>query len=198
MILLLNNRDSFVFNLSRYFQELGETTEVVDSDEVTLDDVEALAPKALVISPGPCTPTEAGISMDVVSHFSGRLSILGVCLGHLAIAQSYGGVVTNSLFPEYGQARPIMHNGCDLFEGLPNPLNAGLYHSLIVAKMSETDLIVQAKSVGGEIMALRHKEHPTFGIQFHPESILSEAGHQLLQNFLLIAENFNVLYRAVK
>ena len=198
MILLLNNRDSFVFNLSRYFQELGETTEVVDSDKITLDDVEAMGPKALVISPGPCTPNEAGISMNVVSHFSGRLSILGVCLGHLAIAQSYGGVVMNSLFPEYGRASPIMHDGCDLFEGLPNPLEVGLYHSLIVTKISETDLVVQARSVGSEIMALRHKEHPTFGVQFHPESILSEAGHELLQNFLLIAESFNVLHRAIK
>ena len=190
MILILNNRDSFVFNLSRYFQELGETTKVVGSNSVTLDDIKVIGPKALVISPGPCTPNEAGISLDVITHFSGQIPILGVCLGHQAIAQSYGGCVTKSLFPKYGQVSPVIHNGCGLFEGIPNPLNAGLYHSLIVTQIAESDLIVQAKSPEGEIMALRHKQAPTFGVQFHPESILSEFGHELLRNFILIAERF--------
>lgn len=190
MILLLDNQDSFVFNLSRYFRELGETTEVVGSDRSTLEDIEAMQPKALVISPGPCTPNEAGISLSVISHFSGRIPILGVCLGHQAIAQSYGGIVTNSLFPRYGQASPVIHDGCDLFQGLPNPLTVGLYHSLIVTQIDNEDLIIQAKSAEGEIMALRHKQNPTFGVQFHPESILSESGHRLLQNFIGTIERF--------
>ena len=190
MILLLDNQDSFVFNLSRYLRELGETTDVIESDHLTLGDIEAMQPKALVISPGPCTPNEAGISLNVISHFSGRIPILGVCLGHQAIAQSYGGVVTNSLFPRYGQASPVMHDGCDLFYGLPNPLTVGLYHSLIVTQIDKNDLIVQAKSPDGEIMALRHKQNPTFGVQFHPESILSESGHELMQNFIRIVERF--------
>ena len=190
MILLLDNQDSFVFNLSRYLRELGETTEVVGSDCSTLEDIEAMRPKALVISPGPCTPNEAGISLNVISHFSGLIPILGVCLGHQAIAQSYGGIVTNSLFPRYGQASPVIHDGCDLFQGLPNPLTVGLYHSLIVTQTDNNDLIVQAKSSEGEIMALRHKQNPTFGVQFHPESILSESGHRLLQNFIGIIERF--------
>ena len=190
MILLLDNQDSFVFNLSRYFRELGEATDVVGSDCSTLEDIEAMQPKALVISPGPCTPNEAGISLNVISHFSGRLPILGVCLGHQAIAQSYGGVVTNSLSPRYGQASPVIHDGCDLFDGLPNPLTVGLYHSLIVTEIKKDDLIIQAKSPEGEIMALRHKQNPTFGVQFHPESILSESGHELLYNFVRIVERF--------
>ena len=190
MILLLDNQDSFVFNLSRYFRELGETTDVVGSDCSTLEDIEAIQPKALVISPGPCTPNEAGISLNVISHFSGRIPILGVCLGHQAIAQSYGGVVTNSLVPRYGQTSPVIHDGCDLFNGLPNPLTVGLYHSLAVTQIDNNDLIVQAKSPEGEIMALRHKQNPTFGVQFHPESILSESGHELLQNFIRIVEWF--------
>ena len=190
MILLLDNQDSFVFNLSRYLRELGEATNVVGSDCSTLEDIEAMQPKALVISPGPCTPNEAGISLSVISHFSGRIPILGVCLGHQAIAQSYGGVVTNSLFPRYGQASPVIHDGCDLFQGLPNPLTVGLYHSLIVTQIDNEDLIIQAKSSEGEIMALRHKQNPTFGVQFHPESILSESGHRLLQNFIGIIERF--------
>ncbi len=190
MILILNNRDSFVFNLSRYFEELAQRTKVVDAGHVTLNDIEAIAPKALVISPGPGTPDQAGISMNAIAHFSGKLPILGVCLGHQAIAQSYGGRVTRALFPKYGQASPIAHCGSDLFEGLPNPLKAGLYHSLIVTDIDGSDLDVQAKSLEGEVMALRHRRKPTFGIQFHPESILSESGHALLQNFIRIMERF--------
>lgn len=190
MILILDNQDSFVFNLSRYFRELGETTDVIGSDYLTLEDIEAMQPKALVISPGPCTPNEAGISLNVISYFSGQIPILGVCLGHQAIAKSYGGVITNSLFPRYGRASSVTHDGCGLFDGLPNPLTVGLYHSLIVTQIDKNDLIVQAKSSEGEIMALRHKQNPTFGVQFHPESILSEFGHELLQNFIRIVKRF--------
>lgn len=190
MILILDNQDSFVYNLSRYFRELGEATDVVGSHYVTLDDIEAMQPKALVISPGPCTPNEAGVSLSVISHFSGRIPILGVCLGHQVIAQSYGAVVTYAQFPKYGQASSVTHDGCDLFKGLPNPLTAGLYHSLIVTQIDERSLIVQAKSPEGEIMALRHRQNPTFGVQFHPESILSQSGHELLHNFVQIVERF--------
>ncbi|MCY4158944.1 MAG: aminodeoxychorismate/anthranilate synthase component II [Bacteroidetes bacterium] len=191
MILILNNRDSFVFNISRYFQELGETADVVESDNLTLRDVEIMQPKALVISPGPCTPDEAGISLNVVSYFSGKLPILGVCLGHQAIAQSFGCTVTNSLFPKYGETSLIMHNGRDLFRGLPNPLKVGLYHSLIVTQIDESDLIVQAESPEGEIMGIRHSQAPTFGVQFHPESILSDFGYEFLQNFISATECFH-------
>ena len=188
MILILDNQDSFVYNISRYFQELGEDTNVVGSDCLSLKDIECMALKALVISPGPGTPREAGISVDAISYFSGRLPILGVCLGHQAIAQSCGGLVTHSKFPKYGQASDITHPGCDLFKGLPSPLKVGLYHSLIVKQIDACDLVVQATSPEGEIMALRHTKHPTFGVQFHPESILSESGHQLLKNFIMIAD----------
>ncbi len=163
---------------------------MVGSDDITLHDIEAMQPKALVISPGPCTPDKAGISLRVTSHFSGRIPILGVCLGHQVIAQSYGAIVTHSQFPKYGRASSIIHNGCDLFKGVPNPLTAGLYHSLIVTHIDECDLLVQAKSPEGEIMAIRHKQNPTFGVQFHPESILSEFGHELLYNFAQIVERF--------
>ena len=190
MILILDNRDSFVYNLSRYFRELGEATDVVGSDHVSLDDIEVMQPKALVISPGPCTPNEAGISLSVTSYFSGRIPILGVCLGHQVIAQSYGAVVTHARFPKYGRASSMIHDGCGLFKGLPNPLTAGLYHSLIVTQADKSDLIIQAKSPEGEIMALRHKQNPTFGVQFHPESILSKSGHELLHNFVQIVERF--------
>ncbi len=191
MILILNNHDSFVFNLSRYFQELGEITDVVESDHLTLRDIEAIRPKSLIVSPGPCTPNEAGISLSVISHFSGRLPILGVCLGHQVIGQSFGGLVTHSKFPKYGQTTLVSHHGQDLFEGVPNPLKVGLYHSLIVTQVDKCDLMVQATSPEGEIMALRHTQSPTFGVQFHPESILSESGYQLLQNFIRITDHFH-------
>lgn len=190
MILVLNNRDSFVFNLSRYFEELGESTKVIGSSSLTLDDIQTIKPKGLVISPGPCTPKQAGISVDTISCFSGQIPILGVCLGHQAIAQSYGGCVSASLFPKYGLVSTVSHDGYGLFEGIRNPLNVGLYHSLVVTSIDHTELIVQAKSPEGEIMALRHKYHPTFGVQFHPESILSESGHELLQNFIRIIKGF--------
>ncbi len=190
MIVILDNQDSFVFNLRRYFEELGAATEVVESHHITLDEIIAKNPNALVISPGPCTPNKAGISLKAVAHFSGQIPILGVCLGHQAVGQSFGGTVTNAQFPKYGLTGEIEHHGIDLFEGLPNPLTAGLYHSLIVTNIDESDLFVQARSQEGEIMALRHIQHPTFGIQFHPESILSEFGHELLQNFVKITEAY--------
>ncbi len=188
MILVINNRDSFVFNLSRYLVELGQTVEVEDSHKITPDDVSRINPSAIVISPGPCTPNEAGISLDVVRQFGASIPILGVCLGHQVIAQAYGWQVVKSASPTHGHAIPVTHTKTRLFDGLPDPLRVGLYHSLIVQPHGKpTPLVTDAISPGGEVMAISHLTHPVFGIQFHPESILSESGHELLGNFLRIA-----------
>ena len=186
MLLILNNRDSFVFNLDRYFKELGEETQVLNAHTSTLAQIDNLAPSAIVISPGPCTPKEAGISRSVVQEYSGKRPILGVCLGHQVIGDVFGGQIKRAKNPLYGRAAQIEHDGAHLFSGLPQPLTVGLYHSLIVDIDNHPDLVVQARSPAGEVMALRHCNHPTFGIQFHPESILSESGHDLLRNFLSI------------
>jgi para-aminobenzoate synthetase component 2 len=190
MILVLDNYDSFVFNVARYFEEIGRPTEVVRNDAVTVEDVERAAPEAIVISPGPCTPDEAGISLDLIARLSGRVPILGVCLGHQAIGQAFGGRVVRARRPLHGRASRVEHDDTGLFEGLPNPVSVGRYHSLIV-EFDETydgPLVVTGRSEEGEIMALAHRDHPTFGVQFHPESILTEGGHRLLQNFLAEAE----------
>jgi anthranilate synthase/aminodeoxychorismate synthase-like glutamine amidotransferase len=186
MILVLDNYDSFVFNVARYFEEIGRPTEVVRNDAVTVEDVERAAPEAIVISPGPCTPNEAGISLDLIARLSGRVPILGVCLGHQAIGQAFGGRVVRARRPLHGRAARVEHDDTGLFEGLPNPVSVGRYHSLIVELDGTYDgpLVVTGRSEEGEIMALAHRDHPTFGVQFHPESILTEGGHRLLQNFL--------------
>ncbi|MGA0532325.1 anthranilate synthase component II [Hansschlegelia sp. KR7-227] len=186
MILVLDNYDSFVFNVARYFEEIGRPTEVVRNDAVTVEDVERAAPEAIVISPGPCTPNEAGISLDLIARLSGRVPILGVCLGHQAIGQAFGGRVVRARRPLHGRASRVEHDDTGLFEGLPNPVSVGRYHSLIVELDGTYDgpLAVTGRSEEGEIMALAHRDHPTFGVQFHPESILTEGGHRLLQNFL--------------
>ena len=184
MLVILNNRDSFVFNLDRYFRELGEETCVLNSHEADVEYIKGRNPKAIIISPGPCTPDEAGVSLSAVRRFAGSLPILGVCLGHQVIGQIYGGTIKRANNPLYGQAAPIAHSGKGIFSGLPNPLSVGLYHSLIVEEQADCAFRVEARSETGEIMALRHPDHPTFGIQFHPESVLSEAGHALLANFL--------------
>lgn len=184
MILVIDNYDSFVFNIARYLEELGAAVRVLRNDAVTVDEVAALAPQALVLSPGPCAPDQAGISLDLVRRFSGRLPLLGVCLGHQCIGQVFGGRVTRARRPLHGQASPIEHDGRGLFAGLPQPLAVGRYHSLVVEAEGAEALVVTARSAEGEVMALRHREHPTFGVQFHPESILTEGGHALLRNFL--------------
>ena len=182
MILIVDNYDSFVHNVARYFEELGETTRVVRNDAVTDAD---LAAKAIVISPGPCTPHEAGLSLDIVREFSGRLPILGICLGHQVIGEVFGGLVTRAKRPMHGDSSEINHDGRDIFDGLPQRFSAGRYHSLIVElENPDTDLEITARSDEGEIMGLRHKVHPTFGVQFHPESILTEHGYDMLGNFL--------------
>lgn len=190
MILVVDNYDSFVFNLSRYFEELGRPTDVVRNDAVTPDDIERMAPDAIILSPGPCTPTEAGITLEVVRRFSGRIPMLGVCLGHQAIGEAFGGRVLRAKKPLHGRSSRVTHDDAGLFAGLPNPLSVGRYHSLIVEFDEGYDgpLDVTGRSEEGEVMALAHREHPTFGVQFHPESILTEAGHRLLLNFLAAAQ----------
>jgi len=182
MILIVDNYDSFVHNVARYFEELGEAARVVRNDAVTRRDLDA---KAIVISPGPCTPHEAGASIDIVREFSGKLPILGICLGHQVIGEVFGGLVTRARRPMHGDSSEINHDGKHLFDGLPQRFSAGRYHSLIVdLDGRDTPLVVTARSDEGEIMGLRHKSHPTFGLQFHPESILTKHGYDMLRNFL--------------
>jgi anthranilate synthase/aminodeoxychorismate synthase-like glutamine amidotransferase len=186
MILVIDNYDSFVFNLARYVSELGFQRVVKRNDEITLQEIENIYPEKIIISPGPCTPKEAGISMAVIQHFGPDIPILGVCLGHQAIGEVYGGTVTRARFPLHGKASAILHDENALFKDLKNPLTAARYHSLIVSEINlPPELKVTARSKEGEIMALQHREFPVFGVQFHPESILTEGGYALMKNFLL-------------
>jgi anthranilate synthase/aminodeoxychorismate synthase-like glutamine amidotransferase len=188
MILLIDNYDSFVYNLARYLREMGCETRVVRNDAVTVDDVRNLAPQAIVISPGPCIPSQAGISVEVVRALSDRVPILGVCLGHQAIGEALGGEVARSPLPVHGMRCRVHHDGTGLFAGLPSPLSAGRYHSLCVIERSLPDTLrVTARSDDGVIMGIAHRSQPLFGVQFHPESILTECGHRLLSNFLTLA-----------
>ena len=182
MILIVDNYDSFVHNIARYFEELGERTRVIRNDAVSPDDLDA---RAIVISPGPCTPHEAGQSMAIMREFSGRIPILGICLGHQVMGEVFGGLVKRARRPMHGDSSEINHDGKHLFAGLPPRFSAGRYHSLIVElRNQDTPLEITARSDEGEIMGLRHKSHPTFGLQFHPESILTEGGYDMLRNFL--------------
>jgi para-aminobenzoate synthetase component 2 len=186
MILVLDNYDSFVANLDRMLREFGARTLVLRNDAADLAALEALAPEALVVSPGPCGPAEAGLSTAAIHAFSGRIPILGVCLGHQCIGEVFGGRVARAREPMHGRASAIRHDGAGLFAGLPDPLAVARYHALIVELDEGEDgpLAVTARSGEGEIMALAHRRHPTFGVQFHPESILTEGGYRLLANFL--------------
>jgi anthranilate synthase component 2/para-aminobenzoate synthetase component 2 len=182
MILIIDNYDSFVHNIARYFEELGEPSKVVRNDAVTADDLKA---KAIVISPGPCTPHEAGQSMAIMREYSGRLPMLGICLGHQVMGEVFGGLVKRARRPMHGDSSEINHDARGLFENLPQRFSAGRYHSLIVELHDpEAPLEITARSDEGEIMGLRHKSHPTYGLQFHPESILTEHGYDMLRNFL--------------
>jgi para-aminobenzoate synthetase component II len=184
MILVLDNYDSFVFNVARYIEAAGARTQVIRNDATTIGEIEAMAPDGIVLSPGPCSPAEAGMSLPVVRHFSGRLPILGICLGHQCIGEAFGGRTVHAKTPMHGRASAIAHDGTGLFAGLPSPLSAGRYHSLIVELGEDAPLAVTARSPDGEIMGLAHRAHPTYGLQFHPESILTEHGDALIRAFL--------------
>jgi anthranilate synthase/aminodeoxychorismate synthase-like glutamine amidotransferase len=188
MILLIDNYDSFVYNLARYVREMGCLTRVVRNNALSLDAIRELAPRAIVISPGPCAPAQAGISVELVRAFADQIPILGVCLGHQAIGEALGGKVIRSPVPVHGMRHRVHHDGTGLFGGLPSPLGAGRYHSLCVDEGSlPAKLRVTARSDDGVVMALAHATRPVFGVQFHPESVLTEGGHRLLSNFLTIA-----------
>jgi anthranilate synthase component 2 len=186
MLLMIDNYDSFTYNLVQYFGELGEDVRVFRNDEITLDQIGALSPDRICISPGPCTPNEAGVSLGVFERFAGRVPILGVCLGHQAMGQAYGGKVVRARTLMHGKTSPIAHTGVGVFTGLPTPFEATRYHSLAVERTSLPDCLeVTAWTVDGEIMGLRHKTLPVEGVQFHPESIATEHGHAMLRNFLV-------------
>ena len=185
MILLIDNYDSFTWNLYQYFCELGAEVLVRRNDELTLEEIAALLPEKIVISPGPCTPNESGISLAVIARYAGQIPLLGVCLGHQAIAQVFGATIVRAAKVMHGKTSPIYHNGQGVFQGLNNPLTVTRYHSLLIDPATLPECFeVTARSDSGEIMAIRHREWDLEGVQFHPESILSEQGHQLLANFL--------------
>ncbi|HEF0124500.1 aminodeoxychorismate synthase component 2 [Citrobacter sp. FDAARGOS_156] len=185
MILLIDNYDSFTWNLYQYFCELGADVLVRRNDALTLAQIDALSPQKIVISPGPCTPDDAGISLEVIRYFAGKIPLLGVCLGHQAMAQAFGATVVRAAKVMHGKTSPITHNGQGVFQGLANPLTVTRYHSLVVAPETLPECFeVTAWSETQEIMGIRHREWDMEGVQFHPESILSEQGHQLLANFL--------------
>jgi anthranilate synthase component 2 len=185
MLLMIDNYDSFTYNLVQYFGQLGEEVVVHRNDRITLEQIEQLAPERIVISPGPCSPNEAGISIPLIKHFAGKVPILGVCLGHQAIGAAFGGDVVRSAHLMHGKTSPIHHDEKGLFKGLPNPFEATRYHSLIVERSTLPDCLeVTAWVTEGEIMGMRHRELPLWGVQFHPESILTVQGMDILRNFL--------------
>lgn len=185
MLLMIDNYDSFTYNLVQYFGELGEEVRVFRNDKVTVQEIEALRPRRIVVSPGPCTPKEAGVSVGVISHFSGHLPLLGVCLGHQSLAVAFGGEVIHADRLMHGKTSMIHHDGKTMFKGLPNPFEATRYHSLIVNRSTLPECFeITAETAEGEIMGLRHTTLGVEGVQFHPESILTVAGKDLLRNFL--------------
>lgn len=188
MILVIDNYDSFVFNLARYVIEQGVAASVVRNDAVTVQQVLDSEPEAIILSPGPCTPREAGICVELVQRLNGSIPVLGVCLGHQAIAAAYGAEIVRAPEPVHGRTSVITHDGQSLFEGLPNPLRVTRYHSLVADGNSlSEELCVTARTPDGLVMAVQHRTEPVFGVQFHPESILTQSGHNLLQNFLRLA-----------
>ncbi|WP_411825682.1 anthranilate synthase component II [Luteolibacter sp. AS25] len=187
MLLILDNYDSFTYNLVQYFGELGIEMQVHRNDALTVDEVKALAPERICISPGPCTPNEAGISLELIRELGPTTPILGVCLGHQSIGQVYGGDVVRADRLMHGKTSPIIHQGKSVFAGLPSPFEATRYHSLIVKRDTLPDCLeITAETAEKEIMGLQHKEHPVHGVQFHPESILTQHGKQMLKNFLAL------------
>ncbi len=189
MLLMIDNYDSFTYNLVQYLGELGEDVRVFRNDQITIDEVEALRPASIVISPGPCTPNEAGISVGLIKRFAGQIPLLGVCLGHQSIGQAFGGRIVHAKSVMHGKTSSIHHENKGVFAGLPNPLTATRYHSLVIDRASLPECLeITAWTDDGEIMGVRHRQLLVEGVQFHPESILTEAGHELLQNFLRQAQ----------
>ena len=187
MLLMLDNYDSFTYNLVQYFGELGETVKVLRNDQTTIEEIAALKPERICVSPGPCSPAEAGISVALIQHFAGKLPILGVCLGHQAIGAAFGGRIVRAGQQMHGKTSLITHMGTDVFQNLPSPYTVTRYHSLAIERASLPDCLeITAQTDDGEIMGVRHKTLPVYGVQFHPESILSEHGHDLLRNFLML------------
>jgi anthranilate synthase/aminodeoxychorismate synthase-like glutamine amidotransferase len=192
MILLIDNYDSFTFNLVHFLGDLGARCDVVRNDQITVAEAIARAPEAIVLSPGPCTPNEAGICLDLIAAATGRIPLLGVCLGHQAIGQAFGGDVIRAPSPMHGKVSPITHADTDIFAGVPQNFSATRYHSLIVkAETLPDELVATAHTSDGLIMGLRHRIHPIYGVQFHPESIASQHGHTILRNFLSLARGDN-------
>lgn len=185
MILIIDNYDSFVYNLARYVMELGFKCLVKRNDEITLAEITRLNPSHIIISPGPCTPNEAGICLEIIPHFGTTIPILGVCLGHQAIGQAFGATISRAKFPMHGKSSQIDHDEKNIFKGLNNPLTVGRYHSLIVSEENlPKELIVTARCKNGEVMGISHQTFPIYGVQFHPESVLTNQGYDLLRNFL--------------
>jgi para-aminobenzoate synthetase component 2 len=185
MLLMIDNYDSFTYNLVQYFGELGEDVQVYRNDKITIEEIEALHPQRLVVSPGPCTPKEAGISVEAIRHFAGRLPVLGVCLGHQSLAVAFGGEVIRADRLMHGKTSMVQHDSRTIFRDLPNPFEATRYHSLLVNRANLPDCLeITAQSAEGEIMGLRHRSLGVEGVQFHPESILTRSGMDLLRNFL--------------
>lgn len=193
MLLMIDNYDSFTYNLVQYLGELGEDVRVFRNDQITIDEVEALRPASIVISPGPCTPNEAGISVGLIKRFAGQIPLLGVCLGHQSIGQAFGGRIVHAKSVMHGKTSSIRHENKGVFAGLPNPLTATRYHSLVIDRASLPECLeITAWTDDGEIMGVRHRQLMVEGVQFHPESILTEAGHELLENFLRQAQPMSV------
>jgi anthranilate synthase component 2 len=190
---MIDNYDSFTFNIVQYLAQLGEEVKVVRNDEISAADIAAMRPDRIVVSPGPCSPEEAGISVEAIKEYSGKIPLLGVCLGHQSIGAAFGGKVVRSVSLMHGKTSPIHHDGRELFAGLPNPFNATRYHSLVVERASLPDCLeVTAWVDNSEIMGMRHRELPVWGVQFHPESILTEGGMELLDNFLKLSRQYGV------
>lgn len=190
MLLMIDNYDSFTYNIVQYFGELGQEVEVYRNDQITLEMIEAMNPEFLVISPGPCTPTEAGVSVEAIKHFAGKIPIMGVCLGHQSIGQAFGGNIVRAKEVMHGKTSPVYHKDAGMFSDLPNPVQTTRYHSLVIEQASLPDCLEvtawtqDADGNMDEIMGVRHKTLAIEGVQFHPESILTEQGHQMLKNFL--------------
>jgi anthranilate synthase/aminodeoxychorismate synthase-like glutamine amidotransferase len=189
MILVIDNYDSFVYNIARYFECAGEVCAVVRNDAVTVEQARSMNPLAIVISPGPCTPKEAGVSIEIIQKLGPFIPVLGICLGHQAIGEGYGGRTVRAA-PMHGKASAITHDGGGLFEGLPGTFNIGRYHSLVTELPDPSPLRVTARAEDGAIMAMRHIHHPVYGVQFHPESVLTEHGMEMIRNFVVIARAF--------